>query len=1050
MKKPHIKQSGWLDNSIKPGIVRMVFIFFFLSGMSGLVIENVLSRMLRLIMGNTVFSTTTVVCAFMGGLALGGLIGGWLAARRRDYFRMYGLLELSIGIYCLSLPWLLALLEPVYKFIYQNLNASFYVFSLVKFMFCLALLLFPTVMMGATLPILCRFLTKNLRAAGASVGRLYAVNTFGGVLGAFSAGFILMPLLGTHHTLHLACVINITVGAIAYTLSRSSRQAEPDKPTTVPDIAVCDPGTPTSFEYHKAAPAILLAGYALAGMTALTYEIAWTRAISLTMGSSVYSFSLVLTAFLLGIARGSSLYSRYEHKVKRPLLTLGILVALIGSSALITVPICGYLPLIIVRLTIFYSNSFLLLHLAKFVVMFFMVLMPTILMGAAFPLACRTYALITDRFERSVGNIYAANTLGAILGTFAAGFILIPTLGVRNTILAAVGINILIGITFFLMSEVNNHKKTLFSSLFIISMTAAIMAMPAWDNAVMSSGAYHIPERFRLSNDEPDSLVKQRMKENQILFHKEGVSTTVTVKELQDGERILYVNGKPDASTVQDVLTQVLLAHIPMLLHPDPQHVLVVGLASGMTLYSASLHPGAILDCVEISPEMVQASEFFTRVNHHVLDQESVNLIINDGRNHLALTDRKYDVIISEPSNPWIAGIGDLFTREYFQLCRQALHPDGIVCIWLQSYAISEDLFKSVLYTFSQVFPETMVFESLPMIDFMIIGSANPIQIDLHRISDRFQEKAVLKDLEMVNIDTIENLLGRLVMNGDILHEYLAGSHLHTDDNALIEFNAPKYLYNQKQQYTIAAHLREAAPVDLSFIISDNAGDRELENVKHNISNRIKAEQLGQKALILLNEYRYEEAFALSQQAAALDPKGPPILNFYAKREAVAQACQLFRQDRIPEAIARAESAILFAPNLPEAHLTLGMLLQHSGRLSRSVEYYRNAVRLQPDNMAAVNALAWLLAVGPNDNDLIGTELAILEQTILASPNYRQNHVLLGTLAAICARTGRMEQAITYARRAAELADQKGLEDIASQIRQQLSFYNQNKPFRLY
>ncbi len=628
---------------------------FFVSGLCSLIHEIVWTRLLRLVMGNTTFAITTVLCVFMAGLALGSYVGGRLIDRRNDPLRVFAILEAVIGVYCLLLPFVIGSIEPIYRFIYQNTHTSFYVFSLIRFFFCGLLLLLPATLMGATLPILSRFFVPLMDRVGWSVGRLYAVNTFGAAAGAAVTGFLLIPRLGVSRTIFMACLLNFGVCIAAYVLhrcmtrwfpetesardavqqkttQRETKKTKKAKKTKKRKQPVEQPLPDHCGTYGQRALVALLIGYGFSGFAALIYEIAWTRVLSLLIGSSVYAFGLMLTAFILGLAVGSLVFARYADRVYDPMRWLASMQVAIGLSALVVVPLLDRLPLLVTRLISQTGQSFWMLQIMEFALILVIMFIPTALMGASFPLASRLFVQRSVGVGRSVGAIYACNTVGSILGSFFGGFVLIPWVGIQNTILAGVLINILTGCGLLCLSRSLVPGRRGLAAAVVLGVTSvAIVAVPAWDVSRMSFGPFI--EARRHSKDVTQSTValQELVEKSKILFHKEGLTTTITVKEFESGERVLYVNGKPDASSTWDLHTQMLLAHVPLLLHPDPHSVLVIGLASGMTLGSAGLHSVETLDCVELAPEMVEATHFFDAHNHNILADSRVRIIVADG-----------------------------------------------------------------------------------------------------------------------------------------------------------------------------------------------------------------------------------------------------------------------------------------------------------------------------------------------------------------------------------------------------------------------------------
>jgi spermidine synthase len=321
----------------------------------------------------------------------------------------------------------------------------------------------------------------------------------------------------------------------------------------------------------------------------------------------------------------------------------------------------------------------------------------------------------------------------------------------------------------------------------------------------------YIPEIAKRSEGKVSvaEFIDMLREDSEILFHKEGVTTTVTVKRDRKTHKIdLSVDGKIDASTGRDMNTQELLAHVPLMIHPDAKNVLVIGLASGVTVGSSETYPVERIDCVEISPAMIDACHFFDDVNRNALADERCSVIIEDGRNHVTLTDQLYDAIISEPSNPWIAGISSLFTYEFFELCNERLSSEGVMCQWLQSYSLLPEDFKSIVRTFRAAFPHTTVWEPIIGGDYLLIGSKGRDQFKWDDFEKAFRISSVREDLSRIHIYSIADFLTFFVMGWEEIEAFTGEGRLHTDDNLFLEYSAPKSIYKT----TIFSHLEELHP----------------------------------------------------------------------------------------------------------------------------------------------------------------------------------------------------------------------------------------------
>ncbi len=654
---------------------------------------------------------------------------------------------------------------------YLHLQDTPLALSMARFLLCSVLLLIPSTFMGATLPILTRWASLRQGQVGRSIASLYAINSAGAAAGALVCGFVLLPELGVTWTLRLACGMDIAICVLMQVLDRRDH---------APIVEAVPERQPLSEAGRTDAAAALwrsglLVSYGLSGAAALVYEVAWTRGLALVVGSSTYAFSLMLAAFILGLAIGSAIMVRLIDRVRDRVYWFAMVEIGIGLSAMVALPVIGQLPVLIVRIVRDLAGSFVILQSVEFLLMLLVMMIPTTLMGAAFPLVCRAWRRGASGVGHSVGSVYAVNTVGGIVGTFVGSFILIPRIGTQNAILVATAANMLIGVVLALLTPGAGWIRRAAPALVVLpfGLWAGLWIQP-WDPSIIASGAYIYASRLAPVHTDAASI-REQMRRISVIYHKEDVCTAVTVREYPNGARTLAVDGKVDASSRGDLSTQLLLAHAPLLLHPKPRSALVIGLASGITLGSAACYDLERIDCAEISPAVVEASHFFDPENRNVLSDPRVHLIVGDGRNHLSLTSTKYDVIISEPSNPWIAGVGDLFTKEFFEICRQRLAPGGLTCVWMHAYQMEEPLFRSVVRTFHETFPHMLIIEALPMADYLLIGGCEPIHVPYSQLTDRFSRPKVAADLLRANIRQPLDLLRLAVMSANI-QKYACGA----------------------------------------------------------------------------------------------------------------------------------------------------------------------------------------------------------------------------------------------------------------------------------
>jgi len=405
-----------------------LFCFFF-SGAAGLIYQVVWTRMLTQIFGNTTYAIATVLSAFMAGLAIGSYLFGKIADRGKNDFLLYGILEAGVGVYGFLVPWIFKAAQKIYVPIFGlNENLPF-LFNLVLFFLSFMLLVFPTLLMGATLPVLSRFFVRSFAQFGRRVGDLYATNTLGAVIGCAAAGFFLIPTLGMRETVYVAASVNLVIAAVILIVDRI-REKSPTE--TVVETPVEEP-VPEVQQRVSALAWVILVSFALSGFASLVYENAWTRSLTLVIGSSIYSFSTMLVTFLIGLALGGFIYARMLGGREARVSTFGLVELWVGLSALATIPLFERLPLIFVRLLHGFGDTFTVFLYLQIFLSALVMFVPTVLLGMTFPLVARLFTQSLYRVGSGVGSSYAANTVGAVLGAFAGGFILIPNLGVQNT-----------------------------------------------------------------------------------------------------------------------------------------------------------------------------------------------------------------------------------------------------------------------------------------------------------------------------------------------------------------------------------------------------------------------------------------------------------------------------------------------------------------------------------------------------------------------------------------------------------------------------------------
>ncbi len=772
-----------------------LFLLFALSGAASLVYETLWLRTLVLTFGSTVFALGTILAAFMGGLAAGSLIIGRATPRSTNPLRLYGLLEIGIGISALVVPFLLSGGRALTLALFPGWRDGDALFAIVRFGVAFAILLIPTFLMGGTLPAMARHFVRHRDQLGPAGGILYFVNTTGAVLGTVVAGFFLLPSLGMTATNRVAVVTNLVVGVAALALARGARAPEEDEvpasasPAAGADVAAsAGPAAPAAAapRGRAIAPPAILVVYAVGGFGALALEVLWTRSLLLTLGTTVYAFSTMLSTYLLGLALGGLWGARIAKRSPAPERALAFLYGGAGLAVLIGTRFLGTLPLRYLRLQFALGLTWNTALLAKFLLAFAVMLPPTILLGAAFPVALRLFGGAARDAGAAVGRLYGANTAGSILGSLLAATLVIPLLGLEKGLVA-------VALVFFLISlavlALSRSRALPVAAGVTIAALLVNLFLPAWDQYLMRSGVYVYAARYK----KIDEFLKAR-RDYEILFYQEGPEASVAVVDGQK-HRYLQINGKTDASTGKDMITQIISAHLPMFFHENPKKVLVIGLGCGATVGAVERHPVESVRCLEIAPEVVSAAQLFAQANGDALADPRLAMTIGDGRNFLLRTREVYDVIISEPSNPWIAGVGNLFTREFLLLARAHLAPGGVMCQWTNLYDLSEHDLAIMLATFSEAFPHGAIFLS-HLGDVLLVGTDAAPALDFDALLARVGDERIRADLARVGIHSVYDLLANFVMTFDAIGALApAGSPIHTDDLAQLEFSAPKNLY---------------------------------------------------------------------------------------------------------------------------------------------------------------------------------------------------------------------------------------------------------------
>lgn len=774
----------------------LVYPLFFASGMAGLVYEVVWTRMLIYVFGSGIYAVSAVLAAFMAGLALGSWALGGVADRLRHPIRFYAIIEFMIGIAGLMLPLAIAHIDVIDRWVYGNWGQDFAILTAFRFGVTFVLLLIPTTLMGASMPVLARAMVRDSAHIGVHIGELYAINTAGAVAGTFLSGFYFIELFGVAQTVVVAAILNFIAGGgalfVSYAVDRRRRPAtEPSAGAESGQPAAAQASTqiqaePPRFKLSPKQVSLVYFATFMSGVISLGVQVLWFRSLVFTfefLKNTTYAFSAMLTVFLIGLSVGSALIGSVVDRYRNPMALYGILLALIGVSIAWSVNMLQSGATLGVLGTPFNSETqeFIWgLAVGNIMAQSALVLgIPTLLMGMALPVAARA-VVSAGRVGGNTGNLFALNTFGAILGSVLAAFVIVPAFGLTRGLFVLAAVDALVGMSLLFAAPGPKRMFYVFAPVASIFFAGALFA-------VLPGGAL------------------QHLRVDDTLIHyEEGPLATVAVVEDISGFRMLRVDGVGVAGTDPMLQTdQKSLAHLPMFLVKDPRAVLTVGFGSGGASYSYTLHDRLEqIHCVEICAEVPRAAEYMTAANHGVLENPDprFKLIFDDARTYLQYCEQTYDIIATDCTDLRYKSNANLYDLEYFQFCREKLRPGGVVVVWMPLGGLSTEMYKLALRTFYRVFPTMDVFfmNNEPTHYVLLIGWRDKREIEYSRFADRLKEEDVRADLAEIYLDDPIKLLAQYITGGEQLVEYLAGDEINTENRPHLEFKAPKYGYNDR------------------------------------------------------------------------------------------------------------------------------------------------------------------------------------------------------------------------------------------------------------
>jgi len=733
------------------------------SGCAALIFQVTWVRLLGLSMGSTSAAVSTVLAAFFLGMAIGSFLAGKLSKASFSDLKTFAFLELFIGISGL-------LLVPIFLNLEHLMVALGDIGSLlsVKFAISLLILAIPTICMGATYPILATALVRQQDKMNSDLGKLYTLNTLGAILGALISGFILIPRLGIDGAVYVASGLNLCTVLAAYVLYKNTQLLQQSQQPLSVEEAITSAGS-VNLNHHAIALVLFCTGF-----TAIASEVAWTKYLSIITGATIYGFSAILGIFLSGITLGSWLSGRYIRLYGASIkLVIRALMALAAALLIARVGL-AQMPAILEflnSLSIFSEHQRSWKYLTIFVVLF----PATFIFGALFPVLLSLYCAQLVNLKKRIGRGYAINTAGSIIGSIAAGFWIIPVFGTDTLLSITIIIILILVVTLF--------KQRLTEQLKLFTLAALLMVgvwqLPHLDYVNLLSANFY----------GYDADTKKANKPN-FLYIKEGKTGVISIVSHDNVTAILQNNGNQESFLVPKngpppAITEVLLGLMPYFLHTNPTTAFVVGFGGGNTVQALANTPIKKIRVTELEPAVISAVSSIYGGEIPLLQDQRIELQINDARNSLLVEDQKYDLIISQPSHPWLAGAGNLFTKEFFEIVANKLNDDGIYTQWVNLFKMDATTLRSIIKAYYEVFPHGLIFAKSS--NLIMFGSNQKMEFNYQRIKNRMAKPAIKKSLAAATIYSPEALLWYFALSRKEALELSEGIKANTDKRIVTE-----------------------------------------------------------------------------------------------------------------------------------------------------------------------------------------------------------------------------------------------------------------------
>ncbi len=1002
-----------------------VYACFFFSGATALIYEVLWSSQFVTIFGNSSYAVSTVLCAFMTGIGLGGLLGGRLADRLENRLRIFGFVLVGIAAWAMFLPVLLAGLRDIVPTLRVFASESLLLGTLARFGLTFGVLAVPCFLMGATLPLLTRVVTASDRSMSRRIGALYCWNTLGACVGCLAAGFWLLDTLGKRATNGVAVGVDLLIGCVAIALASRRLNHE----SSEPDVAPAEAGHASGLETDHAAnaPGWLFLGIAFAnGLAGLVCEVVWFRYLAfLIVKRAAYVFPTILCLYLLGLGLGGLIYSALARRIRNAVGTLAVVQVLLAVSVLGTFALGA---------TIFASGPPRPLELPAMAAL--TLVLPTTLMGFAFPLLCQLYGRRVEKLGQRVGLLYAVNTAGTVLGSLLPIFVLVPALGIQRSLWFAAVIFGATGLALLPFGAVGSRRfSVLLTATAAAGVGAFIAAVPSdlCQRVFLATGFY---------------LGKQ----TDILAYREGrTGTAVVTRDRVNQRKTVYINGNAEVPALYaHQLCFKMLGDLGPMLHSQPDDVLMICFGGGIAAGATTCLPEVkSLTIVDLESTVVDVANQLADENNRVLQNSKTHVVIDDGRNYIATSSRRWPVIITDSTHPKASDSWVLYSQEFYQRVRERLTDNGVFVQWVPTHSLSVPEYKIILRTFQSVFPHASLWVNAGMDEqgqfisySLLVATPQPLGISAAKLRERLSAEPVRRDLEPYGLQAPAGFLDAFVCADDALRRAVGDGPVNTD-------NMPYTYYTTRYTNSRNAGLNGFFIDSMEDIwpkLRDTGSTAEADALHRELATRAEANKLalsGRLAdayALLPDDVRFRQMRRLYEQApqyidalAGFYPRNADALVFLAGwrvsgpnapaaiRPMLARALELdpdnvdalstlggmesdagelapaethlrravrleprfgdahynlgnvlFQKGSSDEAIAQYEKALQLRPDLVEAHINLGTLFSQTNRLQEAIAHFETALALQPRNAAIHYSLGNILLQKGSAEEALG------------------------------------------------------------------------------